>query len=131
MSGFGEFGYYTPAGYLRRLGLSNRIFDNDVDFDGIWQRRGGQSIVTSQSYILPHPVRFIPTHEEIEAFLQGLGLSHNDTLMLWERDDGVQLADTHDRNFIRTPDESIIAIDVQLRLLPGHAWAAGRAEPLL
>ena len=25
-AGFGQFGYYTPAGYLRRLRLSNRIF---------------------------------------------------------------------------------------------------------
>jgi hypothetical protein len=111
-SGFGQFGYYTPAGYLRRLRLSNIIFGDDVEFEGIWTREGGLSIVTSQSYIQAHPVRFIPTAEEICAYLAGLGFTHNDSLMLWERDDGVQLADTHDRNFIRAPDEAIIAVDV-------------------
>ena len=121
-AGFGQFGYYTPAGYLRRLRLSNRIFGDDVEFEGMWSRKEGPSIVTSQSYIHPHPVRFIPTEEEIVALLTELGFSHNESLMLWERSDGVQLADTHDRNFIRAPDESIIAIDVQPRLLPGHDW---------
>lgn len=126
-SGFGQFGYYTPAGYLRRLRLSNIVFGDDVAFEGIWTRTGGLSIVTSQSYIQAHPVRFIPTKEEIETYLGGLGFTHNDSLMLWERKDGVQLADTHDRNFIRAPDECIIAIDVQPRLLPGHDFEAVRA----
>lgn len=125
-SGFGQFGYYTPAGYLRRLRLSNIIFADDVQFEGIWMRKGQPSIVTSQGFIYPHPVRFIPTAEEITGYLNGLGFTHNDSLMLWERDDGVQLADTHDRNFIRAPDEAIIAIDVQPRLLPGHEFNAVR-----
>lgn len=123
-AGFGQFGYYTPAGYMRRLRLSNRIFGDDVRFEGMWKRPGGLSIVTSQPFIQPHPVRFIPTEEEIHGLLHALGFAYNDTLMLWERGDGVQLADTHDRNFIRAPDESIIAIDVQPRLLPGHDFDA-------
>jgi len=125
-SGFGQFGYYTPGGYLHRLRLSNLVFGDDVEFEGMWLRSGGPSIVTSQSYIQPHPTRFIPTEEEIHTFLQQLGFAYSSTAMLWERDDGVQLADTHDRNFIRAPDESIIAIDVQPRLLPGHDFDAVR-----
>ncbi len=74
----------------------------------------------------PSFTSFIPTAEEITGYLNGLGFTHNDSLMLWERDDGVQLADTHDRNFIRAPDEAIIAIDVQPRLLPGHEFNAVR-----
>mgnify|MGYP003676009460 CR=1 FL=1 len=128
-AGFGQFGYYTPGGYLRRLRLSNRIFGDDVAFEGMWQRKGGVSIVTSQSFIQPHPERFIPTAEEIGGFLAALGFSYNESTMLWEREDGVQLADTHDRNFIRAPDESLIAIDVQPRLLPGHEWDSVRESP--
>ncbi|MDZ4288558.1 MAG: hypothetical protein U0984_11400 [Prosthecobacter sp.] len=86
----------------------------------MWSRTDGTSIVTSQSYIQPHPTRFIPTAAEIEGFLGGLGFTYNTSTMLWERADGVQLADTHDRNFIRAPDETIVAIDVQPRLLAGH-----------
>ena len=52
-SGFGHFGYYTPGGYLRRLRLSNIIFGDDVEFEGMWTRKEGLSIVTSQSYIHP------------------------------------------------------------------------------
>ncbi len=95
-------------------------------FEGVWTRSGGLSIVTSQSYIQAHPVRFIPAQEEIQTYLGGLGFTHNDSLMLWERADGVQLADTHDRNFIRAPDECVIAIDVQPRLLPGYDFEAVR-----
>ncbi|MEZ5304362.1 MAG: hypothetical protein R3F11_27530 [Verrucomicrobiales bacterium] len=38
----------------------------------------------------------------------------------------MQLADTHDRNFIRTPGGEIAAIDVQPRLLPYHAFGGVR-----
>lgn len=119
-SGFGPFGFYTPAGYLRRLRLSNRIFGDDVEFEGIWRRPEGLSIVTSQPYIQPHPLRFIPTDAEISLYLSGLGFSVDESSSLWERGDGVQLGDVHNRNFIRAPDESILAIDVQPRLRSGH-----------
>ncbi len=52
-SGFGQFGYNTPGGYLRRLRLSNRIFGDDVAFEGIWRRKNGLSIITSQRYANP------------------------------------------------------------------------------
>ncbi|MEN3943948.1 hypothetical protein WJU23_21780 [Prosthecobacter sp. SYSU 5D2] len=126
-SGFGHFGFFTPAGYLRRLRLSNLIFDDDVTFEGIWNRQGGPSIITSQAYIQPHPHRFIPTEDEISAFLHGLGFVMNETTGLWERDDGIELADTHDRNFIRAPDENLYAIDVQPRLLPSYEWGKVRS----
>ncbi len=81
-SGFGQFGHYTPAGYLRRLRLSNRIFRDDVVFEGFWQRKEGPSLVTSQSYIQPHAVRFIPTDEEIGGCLGALGFSLNESTRL-------------------------------------------------
>lgn len=129
--GFGQFGYYTPAGYLRRLRLSNIVFGDDVQFEGIWPRSEGLSIVTSQSYIQPHPLRFIPTAEEIEAFLRELGFEWNDSTMTWHRDDGVELADTHDRNFIIAPDGLIRAIDVQPRLKPGFDFDHVKPAPPL
>jgi Serine/Threonine/Tyrosine Kinase found in polyvalent proteins len=124
--GFGQFGYYTPAGYLRRLRLSNRVFGDDVEFEGLWVRPGGLSLVTSQSFIQPHPVRFIPTQEEIVAFLNDLGFVLDESAMIWERDDGVQLADTHNRNFIIAPDGILRAIDVQPRLKAGFEFSAVR-----
>jgi hypothetical protein len=125
-AGFGQFGYYTPGGYLRRLRLSNRVFGDDVEFEGIWITKGGPSIVTSQGYVQPHPSRFSPTEDEIESFLGGLGFTWDTEQLLWSRGDGVELADTHDRNFIIAPDGSIRAIDVQPRLLPGFDFDAVR-----
>jgi hypothetical protein len=61
--------------------------------------------------------------------LGGLGFVLNEDTRFWDRDDGVELADTHDRNFIRSPDESIIAIDVQPRLKPGAEWDGVMAFP--
>jgi hypothetical protein len=121
-AGYGPFGFFTPSAYLRRLRLSNLVFGDDVQFEGIWKRKAGLSIVTSQPFIQPHPKRFIPSEEEIEDFLRNLGFSHNDATRFWERTDGVELGDTHDRNFIRAPDACIYAIDVQPRLQPGRNW---------
>ncbi len=127
-AGVGPFGHFTPAGYLRRLRLSNLIFGDDVDFKGVWNRREGPSLVTSQRYIQPHPVRFIPTEEEIAAFLANLGFAFSESSGLWERDDGVEMGDAHDRNFIRAPDGAIHAIDLQPRLRSGYEWDGIRAK---
>ena len=97
-------------------------------FEGVLQRREGLSLVTSQSYIQPHPVRFIPTEKEIAAMLRGMGFSYDESPALWIRGDGVQLGAPHDRNLIRAPDESIIAIDVQPRLLPGYGETGVRGS---
>lgn len=123
-SGFGPFGFYTPAGYFRRLRLSNRIFGDDVRFEGLWRRPGGPSIVTSQRYIQPHPHRFIPSEEVIADLLEGFGFARGESSSIWNRGDGVELGDVHNRNFIRAPDETVVAIDVQPRLLPGHEFDA-------
>lgn len=117
-------GVYTPAGYFRRLRLSNRIFGDDVRFEGLWRRPGGPSIVTSQRYIQPHPHRFIPSEEEIADLLEGFGFARGESSSIWNRGDGVELGDVHNRNFIRAPDETVVAIDVQPRLLPGHEFDA-------
>lgn len=45
----GISGHYTPGAYLRRLRLSNLVFGDDVAFEGLWQRKDGASMVTSQS----------------------------------------------------------------------------------
>ena len=121
-SGFGGFGYFTPAGYLRRLRLSNLVFADDVEFEGIWEHREGPRIVTSQQYIQPHPDRFIPTQNEISTFLSELGFRFSEETRFWERKDGVEICDTHNRNFIRSPDGLIFAIDVQTRLKSGYSW---------
>ena len=127
-AGFGPFGHYTPAGYLRRMRLSNLVFGDDVQFEGVWQRKEGPSLVISQPYIQPHPVRFVPTEEEIAALLESLGFRQTDDCAFWHRDDGVELGDTHDRNFMRAPDGAIVAIDVQPRLQPGAVFEKVRAH---
>ncbi len=126
-AGCGPFGFYTPAGYLRRMRLTNLVFGDDIRFEGILTRREGLSIVISQPYIQPHPVRFIPTEEEIAACLTALGFALAEEGGAWERDDGVILGDAHDRNFIRAPDGLIYVIDVQPKLRPGHDWDRVRA----
>ena len=100
---------------------SNLISGYDVTFEGVFGRKEKLNLAASQSYIQPHPVRFIQTEGEIQALLADLGFSHAESAVPWCRDDGPQLGDTPDRNFIRASDESIVAINVQPRLLPGHA----------
>lgn len=120
-AGCGPRGFFTPFGYLRRLRLSNLIFGDDVEFEGLLARRGGPSLVTSQFYVMPHPDRAVPTEAEIRAFLMRLGFRISGD---WERSDGVVLHDTHDRNFIRAATGEILAIDVQPELKSGFDWDA-------
>ena len=122
LAGFGPSGYFTPADYLRRLRLSNLIFGDDVRFEGVLQQKEGPSIVTSQRYILPHPERFIPTEEEIACSLEKLGFYQRGSTLWIREEDGISLGDCHDRNFMRTPGETIVAIDVQPILQEGHDW---------
>ncbi len=126
-AGYGPFGFYTPAGYLRRMRLTNHVFGDDILFEGILSRRAGLSIVTSQPYIQPHPGRFIPTEEEVAECLSAIGFARSEDSGDWERADGVVLGDAHDRNFIRSPDERVYVIDVQPKLRPGFAWEGVRA----
>ncbi|MEM7697355.1 MAG: hypothetical protein AAF236_03000 [Verrucomicrobiota bacterium] len=76
-AGFGPAGYSTPIGYFRRLRLSNRVFGDDVCFEGIWRRDEGLSILTSQRYILPHPEHGMPSNKEIQEWMESLGFSWN------------------------------------------------------
>ena len=122
LAGFGPSGYFTPAGYLRRLRLSNLIFGDDVRFEGVLEKKDGPSIATSQTYIQPHPERFIPTQEEIVRYPEKLGFYQRGSTLWIREEDGISLGDCHDRNFIRTPGETIVAIDVQPILQEGHEW---------
>lgn len=112
-AGFGPSGYPTPADYLRRLRLANTIFGDDIRFEGVLEQPEGYSLVTSQPFIQPHPERFIPTECELTDFLQSLGFHQQGSNRWFREEDGIILEDCHDRNFIRTPDESIVAIDAQ------------------
>lgn len=120
-SGRGPTGFFTPAGYLRRLRLSNLIFADDVKLEGIINASEGISIVTSQHYVMPHPERFIPTQEEIESCMKGFGFEE-ETPTTWVREDGISCGDVHDRNLIRRPDGVIEVIDVQPILQQGREW---------
>ena len=120
-SGIGPSGFFTPAGYLNRLRLSNRIFGDDVRFEGILSRKAGISIVTSQHYVLPHPERFIPTESEIARCMRGFGFKPA-SATTWIRDDGVSVGDVHNRNLIRRPDGVVEVIDVQPILSESYDW---------
>lgn len=120
-SGKGPTGFFTVAGYLRRLRLSNLIFADDVRFEGVISNKEGISIVTSQHYVMPHPERFIPTQQEIETCMKSYGFEE-ETPTTWIRKDGISCGDVHDRNLMIAPDGSIEVIDVQPILQSGFDW---------
>lgn len=87
LAGFAPSGYFTPAGYLRRLRLSHLIFGDDVRFEGILEQPEGPSLVTSQRDIQPHPERLIPTEGEIGQLLEGMRFyQRGNTLWIREED---------------------------------------------
>ncbi len=120
-AGFGPAGYSTPIGYFRRLRLSNRVFGDDVRFEGIWKRPEGLSILTSQRYIFPDPETGMPTDAEISDWMQTLGFAwNNEHSGFIRKADEVLVQDTHRRNYIRAIDGELYAIDVQPRLPKGR-----------
>ncbi|MCG8599318.1 MAG: hypothetical protein MI807_04165 [Verrucomicrobiales bacterium] len=122
-AGFGPSGYTTPIGYLRRLRLSNLIFGDDVRFEGIWPRRDGPSIVTSQRYILPDPFEGVPTEEDVSKYMASLRFIWDEKqLGFYRKEDGVLVQDCHPRNYVRAADGELYAIDIQPFLDKGRSF---------
>lgn len=109
-----------PSAYLDRLDLFNRVFEDDVRFEGIVRLEPENvSLVTSQPLVLGTT----PTRNEVAAFMRALDfrevrepttLPGSDAhFTCWYRPtDGVVAADAKPANFIKSMDGELYAIDL-------------------
>ena len=136
----------TPVEYFQRTALYNRVFDDDMQFEGVVflgpQKFPcivvSQPFVVAQSKTLPYPL----LEEDIAEYMQRLGFAKIlRAEVAWRREsDGVECYDCHTKNFIMTK-KGVVPIDLILpntstgRSAPAPVWVRNlmewsRAQPL-
>lgn len=108
----------TPYQYLNRFALANRVFGDDIKWEGVIPSDGHIRTVTSQPFYSGEH----PTLADILTKLKGMGFKYHEVpselygmepTKIWYRpSDGVILGDVKPANFIKADDGSIRPIDV-------------------
>jgi DNA ligase (NAD+) len=105
-----NFGAQGSILYLRNIEASNRIFGDDIWFHGILPTKQGPAFVISQPYVEGTE----PTVQEVTDWFinQGyLSKGHN----RWVHPEtGVEIADAHTGNLIKTSTGELVPIDLQV-----------------
>jgi len=103
------FGAQGSIAYLRNISASNRLFGDDIQFHGILETAEGPAFVISQPFVAGTE----PTIEEVTEWFKSNGyksIGHN----RWKDDSGIEIADAHIGNLIKTADGELIPIDLQV-----------------
>jgi DNA ligase (NAD+) len=98
------------AAYLKNLEAANAIFGDDMLLHGVLETKRGPALVISQPFVLGD----VPTLKEVAAWFEANGyhsMGHN----RWKNDEtGVEIADAHVGNLIKTADGELVPIDLQV-----------------
>jgi hypothetical protein len=124
-------GAASPLQYFERLCLANRVFGDDIAFEGVAKVAGKIRVVTSQRFIVGE----VPEPQEVSALLEAMGFLSLELAgqTAWYRPaDNVLAFDAHTKNFVRTVG-GILPIDVILlqddamkaTILPGEVPPPG------
>lgn len=121
-----NFGAQGSIAYLDNITACNTLFGDDIRFHGILATDKGPAFVISQPYV--HGSQ--PTIDEVRSWFENNGYQptgHN----RWKNpQSGVEVADAHTGNLIKTDDGELIPIDLQV-LNPGDPRSAIHDPPPL
>jgi DNA ligase (NAD+) len=96
--------------YLRNLNAANRLFADDIRLHGILRTAKGPSLVTSQPFIDGTE----PNSAEVASWFKSNGY-HSTGHNRWKNDGaGIEIADAHIGNLIKTADGELVPIDLQI-----------------
>ena len=105
----------TPAEYLDRLQLQNRIFNDDIRLERIVANSGQPIIITSQPFIKGVP----PTQGALDELMSGKGYEKLADGAYYDERAGLLMFDLFPRNAIQTANGVVYPIDpVIQRILP-------------
>ncbi|GAA5119788.1 NAD-dependent DNA ligase LigA [Luteolibacter yonseiensis] len=105
--------------YLKNLEAANQVFGDDIQLHGVLETKLGPALVISQPYV----PGVQPTAQEIATWFTSNGY-HSTGHNRWKNDEsGVEIADAHVGNLIKTEDGELVPIDLQI-LSEGDAFAA-------
>jgi hypothetical protein len=109
----------TPAEYLDRLSLQNRIFDDDIRLERVTIKDGKPIIITSQPAIKGDP----PRQAALDELMKVKGYERLAEGAYYDSRGGLLVFDLFPRNAIQVPNGDVYPIDpVIQRILPdfGH-----------
>lgn len=108
----------TPAEYLDRLALTNKVFDDDIRLERVLVKRGKLIIVTSQPAIEGKAAK----QADIDAMMSGKVFEKFIDGAYYRAKDGLLVFDLLPRNVIETGDGRIYPIDAAIqRIQPDFA----------
>ncbi len=105
-----NFGAQGSLGYLRNITASNYLFEDDIRFHGIVRTEAGPIFVISQPYV--HGVE--PTIQEVNDWFLSNGYRTSGYNRWLDDSTGVEIADAHIGNLIKTDDGELVPIDLQV-----------------
>ncbi len=120
-----NFGAQGSRAYLRNITSSNYLFEDDIQFHGIVQIEAGPIFVVSQPYV--HGVE--PSIQEVSDWFTANGY-RSSGYNRWRDDrNGVEIADAHVGNLIKTEDGELVPIDLQVLSMGTIPSSAPMADP--
>jgi DNA ligase (NAD+) len=105
-----NFGAQGSIPYLRNIVACNRIFGDDIWFHGILSTKQGPAFVISQPYVDGTE----PTIQEVADWFTNQGYESKGHNRWFHPVTGVEVADTHTGNLIKSSDGELIPIDLQV-----------------
>jgi DNA ligase (NAD+) len=105
-----NFGAQGSRAYLSNITASNYLFEDDIRFHGIVQIETGPIFVVSQPYV--HGVE--PTIQEVSEWFTANGYRSSGYNRWHDDATGVEIADAHSGNLIKTEDGELVPIDLQV-----------------
>lgn len=110
-----NFGAQGSILYLKNIEACNRIFGDDIWFHGILPTKQGPAFVISQPYVEGTQ----PTDAEVAKWFLDQGYQSTGHNRWFQPDTGVEIADAHTGNLIKTSTGELVPIDLQV-LKEGH-----------
>ncbi|MDP4625837.1 MAG: NAD-dependent DNA ligase LigA [Akkermansiaceae bacterium] len=105
-----NFGAQGSILYLQNLLACNNLFGDDIWFHGILPTKQGPAFVISQPYV--EGTR--PTDEEVANWFISQGYESTGHNRWLQPETGVEVADAHTGNLIKTSDGELVPIDLQV-----------------
>ncbi len=105
-----NFGAQGSVRYLRNIVACNRIFGDDIWFHGILLTEQGPAFVISQPYVDGTE----PSSGEIDDWFTNQGYESKGHNRWFHPVTGVEVADAHTGNLIKSSDGELIPIDLQV-----------------
>jgi hypothetical protein len=115
----------TPAEYLDRQALHNRIFEDDIRLEYVLENEGFPIIVISQPGVRGTP----PSQMAIDAMMTAKGFEVIAPGAFYTAAEGLLIFDLIPRNAILTADGGVFPIDPVIQRIDSEFAAFLRAQP--